>query len=210
MTTAERRSTTAGQDFRDGLRYLRADRHLIRLVLVIGLGEMCFSGPVGTGLLLLTDEHGWGAGALGWILAAFSVGGAVSGLLLAAVKRVPYARGVLSGALLLTTVLVVALGRAPGPGTAVALGAFLGAASGAAVVVSNGLLQERAEIRYLGRVTAVTSLCTVGLSPLLYPLAGLITAAWGTGVFFMGCGAVCLLATGISLSVRPSGSGASA
>ncbi|WP_406153728.1 MFS transporter [Streptomyces sp. NBC_01023] len=195
--------TTAGQDFRAGLRYLRENPHLGRLVLVIGLGEMCFSGPVGTGLLLLTDERGWGAGALGWILTAFSVGGAASGLLLTAVRRVPYARAVLFCALLLTAVLVAAVGRVPGPGPAVAVGALLGAASGAAMVVSNALLQERTEVRFLGRVSSLTSLCTVGLSPLLYPLAGLVAAAWGAGVFFAGCGAVCLLAAGVSLSVRP-------
>ncbi|WP_405777279.1 MFS transporter [Streptomyces sp. NBC_00859] len=195
--------TTPAQDFRAGLRHLRQNPHLSRLVLVIGLGEMCFSGPVSTGLLLLTDERGWGAGPLGWILAAFSLGGAASGLLLTAVRRVPYARAVMSCALLVTAVLVAAVGRAPGPGTAVTEGALLGVASGAATVLSNALLQERTEARYLGRVSSLTSLCTVGLSPLLYPLAGLVAAAWGTGVFFAGCGAVCLLAAGVSFSVRP-------
>ena len=62
--------------------------------------------------------------------------------------------------------------------------------------------RKRAEPRYLGRVTSVTTLGTLGLSPLLFPLTGLAAALWGTAAFFTGCGAVCLLAAATALS-RP-------
>ncbi|WP_372352257.1 hypothetical protein [Streptomyces sp. KL116D] len=74
---------------RDGLRYLRGRRALVRLVVVIGLGEMCFSGPVGTALVLLTGERGWSPGTLSLLLGAFSVAGAAVGIALSAVPRVP-------------------------------------------------------------------------------------------------------------------------
>ncbi|MEV0093448.1 MFS transporter [Streptomyces sp. NPDC050738] len=199
-TTGPRASAWA--DFRDGFGYLRRNRHLTRLVIVIGLGEMCFSGPVAVGLVLLTGERGWGTGVLAGILAAFSVGGAVSALVLTAARRIPYAGLFLTGALVLTAVAITLVGRIPSPGLAVALGAVTGAASGAAMVIGNALLQKETDPRYLGRVSSVTGLCTLGLSPLLLPLAGLVAAAWGAAAFFAGCGAVCLVAAGVGLSVR--------
>jgi MFS family permease len=161
---------------------------------------MCFSGPLHTGLVLFVDEQGWGATALGWILAAFSVGGAASALAMAAARHVPRAGGVLAGSLFLTAGVVMALGRASTPGTAIALGGLLGAVSGVAMVLGNSLLQKETEPRYLGRVTSVTTLCTLGLSPLLYPLTGLVAAAWSTTAFFMACGAICALAAATALT----------
>jgi MFS family permease len=195
---ARRRPLSA--DLREGLRYLRGNGRLRRLVWVIALGEMCFSGPLFAGLVLLADERGWSAAALGWILAAFSVGGAVSALTMAVARHVAGARVVLAGALLVTAVVVAVLGRIGSPGTAIALGALLGAVSGVAMVVGNALLQKEAEPRYLGRVTSVTTLCTLGLSPLLYPLTGLVAAAWGTATFFAACGVICVLAAATALT----------
>jgi hypothetical protein len=84
----------------------------------------------------------------------------------------------------------------------IAAGALLGVASGVAMAIANALLQRQTDPSYLGRVSSVTSLCTIGLSPLLYPLVGLVVAAWGAGVFFVGCGVVCLLAAGAAATMR--------
>lgn len=195
-------ATTPREEFRDGLRYLRGNSRVASLVVVIGLAEMCFSGPVGIGLVLLADERDWGTAVAGWILGAFSVGGAVASLLLSVLRRVPCAGLAMSCALSLTAVLVVATGNAPTAGLSIALGALLGTSSGVAMVVSNALLQKETDPRYIGRVTSVTTLCTLGLSPLLYPLVGLVAAGWGIGVFFAGCGVICLVAAGTGLLVR--------
>ncbi|MEU6843460.1 MFS transporter [Streptomyces sp. NPDC046716] len=187
---------------RDGLRHVAGRRSLVRLVAVIGLGEMCFSGPVGAALVLLTDERGWHPGTLSLLLGAFSVAGAAAGVALTLVHRVPAPRTLLAASLSATGVLVAAVGLArPGPGAAVALCALLGAASGVPMVLGHALLQQWTEPGYTGRVTSVTSLCTLGLSPLLLPLAGLVAAARGAGVFLAGCGAVCLLAAALALSL---------
>jgi hypothetical protein len=55
---------------------------------------------------------------------------------------------------------------------------------------------------YLGRITAVVSLCTVGLSPVIYPVVGVVTAAFGAPEFFAGCGAICLLAAAVAITLR--------
>ncbi|MGY0020305.1 MFS transporter [Streptomyces sp. YJ-C3] len=196
-----RAETSGWSQLCDGLRYLRGRRRLLRLVAVIGLGEMCFSGPVGTALVLLTGERGWSPGTLSLLLGAFSVAGAVVGVALTALPRVPAPGAVLAGCLLATAALVTALGLArPGPAVAVALCALLGAASGIPMILGHALLQQWTAPGYVGRVTSVTSLCTLGLSPFLFPLAGLVTAAWGAGVFLAGCGAVSLLAAALAAS----------
>ena len=169
---------------------------------MIGLSELCFSGPVGIGLVLLTTERQWSAAVLGWTLSAFSIGGAAAGLLLTASPRVPKAGLVLTGSLVSTALLIAVLGQTAVVALVIAESAVLGVVSGIAMAVSNALLQRQTSPAYLGRVSSVTSLCTLGLSPLLYPLVGLVAAAWGTGVFFAGCAVVCLLAAAAAVSVR--------
>lgn len=193
-------------DFKEGLRYLRRNRLLTRLVVVVGLGELCFSGPVGIGLVLLTAERHWPAAVLGWTLSAFSVGGAVAGILLTALPHIRRAGVALACSLLATAVLLGALGQLTTAGTLIAGSAVLGTTSGVASALGNALIQHKTDPRYLGRVSSATSLATVGLSPLLYPVIGVVAASWGTGVFFTGCALVCLLATAIAAtnSVRSS------
>ncbi|MYW63225.1 MFS transporter [Streptomyces sp. SID8379] len=196
-----RTDVSAWAQLRDGMRYLSKRPRLVRLVVVIGLGEMCFSGPVGAALVLLTDERGWSPGTLSLLLGAFSVAGAVIGVALTVVRDVPAQRALLAASLAATAVLVAALGLArPGPGASVALCALLGAASGVPMVLGHALLQRWTAPDCVGRVTSVTSLCTLGLSPLLLPLAGIVAAAWGAGTFLAGCGAVCLLAAALAAS----------
>ncbi|GAA1984170.1 hypothetical protein GCM10009838_52580 [Catenulispora subtropica] len=133
-------------------------------------------------------------GTVGWILGAFSVGGAVSGSVLAArADRVTHAEMVIAASLLLAAALLLAQGVTARAG-AIGVAALLGATTGAATVLSNARLQSEADPRLLGRVTAVTTLGTLGLSPLLFPLVGVVAARWGTEAFFVGCAAVCLVA----------------
>ncbi|MFE4616717.1 MFS transporter [Streptomyces sp. NPDC056747] len=205
----------AWRELGDGLRYVRRHRMLAPLVTVIGLGEMCFSGPVATGLVLLADERGWGASGMGWIASAFSVGAATSALLLTVSTRIPRAGAAMCGALLVTAVGAVALGHAPSLPVAVVFGALIGLSSGFTTTVTGALVQTETDPRYLGRVTALTTLCTLGLAPVLFPAVGITVALWGADVFFVGCGAICLLAAALGLSapvirraeLRPSGSG---
>ncbi|WP_433164290.1 MFS transporter [Kribbella sp. CA-247076] len=193
-------------DLKDGLRHVRRNRHLTRLVVVVGLGELCFSGPVGVGLVLLIAERHWAADVLGWTLSAFSLGGAVAGILLTALTRIRRAGVVLVCSLLATAVLIGALGQVTTAGMLIVGSAVLGTVSGAASAIGNALLQHKTDPRYLGRVGSVTSLSTLGLSPLLYPVIGLVAAVWGTGVFFAGCALVCLLAALIATTKSVRGS----
>ncbi|QRV32135.1 MFS transporter [Streptomyces californicus] len=187
-------------ELRDGLRYVRRHRVLAPLIAVIGLSEMCFSGPVAAGLVLLADERGWGAAGMGWIASAFSVGAAAAALLLTVRARVPRAGPVLSGALCVTAAGAVALGHAPALPSAVAFGGLIGLANGITATVTGALVQTETDPRYLGRVTSVTTLCSLGLAPALFPLVGVTVAVWGAAMFFTVCGGICLVAALFSVS----------
>lgn len=195
------RRASAWRELGDGLRYVRRHRMLAPLVAVIGLSEMCFSGPVATGLVLLADERGWGAPGMGWVASAFSVGAAAAALLLTVASRIPRAGPAMSGALLVTAAGAVALGRAPSLPVAVMFGALIGLTSGFTTTVTGSLIQTESDPRYLGRVTSVTTLCTLGLAPALFPAVGVTVALWGADAFFAGCGVICLLAAVLGLSV---------
>ncbi|MFF8746099.1 MFS transporter [Streptomyces californicus] len=187
-------------ELRDGLRYIRRHRVLAPLVAVIGLSEMCFSGPVAAGLVLLADERGWGAAGMGWIASAFSVGAAAAALLLTVRARIPRAGPVMSGALCVTAAGAVALGHAPALPSAVAFGGLIGLANGITATVTGALVQTETDPRYLGRVTSVTTLCSLGLAPVLFPLVGVTVAVWGAAMFFTVCGGICLVAALFSVS----------
>ncbi|OKH90319.1 MFS transporter [Streptomyces uncialis] len=192
---------SAWRELGDGLRYVRRHRMLAPLVTVIGLSEMCFSGPVATGLVLLAEERGWGASGMGWIASAFSVGAAASALLLTVSTRIPRAGLVMCGALLATAAGAVALGHAASLPIAVMFGSLIGLTSGFTTTLTGALIQTETDPRYLGRVVSVTTLCTLGLAPVLFPAVGITVALWGADMFFIGCGAICLLAAALGLSV---------
>ncbi|WP_327709727.1 MFS transporter [Streptomyces sp. NBC_00464] len=196
-----RQRTSARSELSDGLRYIRRHQMLAPLVTVIGLSEMCFSGPVAAGLVLLADERGWGAAGMGWIASAFSIGAAAAALLLTVWARIPRAGPAMSGALFITAVGAVALGHARSLPLAVAFGALIGLTNGVTATVTGALIQTETDPRYLGRVTAVTTLCALGLAPVLFPLVGVTVAVWGAAMFFTVCGGICLIAAVFGISV---------
>ncbi|MEY9934408.1 MFS family permease [Catenulispora sp. GP43] len=195
----------AWAQFGEGLRYVRQHAELRRLVIVVGLSELCFSGPIAVAVVLLVAERGWGSTTAGWILGAFSVGGAIAAGVMATVAGLAgRIRLALAGSLALTATLLLlwgALGRLG----AVAVAVVLGATTGVTAVLANARLQAAAAPRFLGRVTSVTTLCTLGLSPLLFPLVGVVAEAWGTGAFFALCAVVCGAAAVLSSRPTPSG-----
>ncbi|HEY9326933.1 MAG TPA: MFS transporter [Streptomyces sp.] len=196
-----RQRTSARSELSDGLRYIRRHQMLAPLVTVIGLSEMCFSGPVAAGLVLLADERGWGAAGMGWIASAFSIGAAAAALLLTVWARIPRAGLAMSGALFITAVGAVALGHARSLPFAVTFGALIGLTNGVTATVTGALIQTETDPRYLGRVTAVTTLCALGLAPVLFPLVGVTVAVWGAAMFFTVCGGICLIAAAFGISV---------
>ncbi|QJT01094.1 MFS transporter [Streptomyces asoensis] len=189
--SAEARGGTAWRDLVGGLRYIRGHRVLAPLMLAIALGDLGFVGPLNVGLALLADERGWGASGMGWTLAGFGTGAGVASLLLAVRGRLPHAGQVAAYAILAGSVAIGALAHAPGVPAAVGTAVLVGLLAGLGGALCAALLQTQSDPAYLGRVTAVASLVSLGLAPLGMPLSAAAIGAWGTGPVFVVSAVVC-------------------
>lgn len=199
---APARGDTAWRDLVGGLRYIRRHRVLAPLMLAIALGDLGFVGPLNVGLTLLADERGWGAAGMGWVLAGFGVGAGAASLLLTVRGRLPHAGRVAGCAIIAGSVAIGALAYAPGLLAAVGVALLVGLLAGLSGAMCGALLQTQADPAYLGRVTAVASLVSLGFAPLSMPLSAAAVGAWGTGPVFVASAAVCGLGGVIALCVR--------
>ncbi|MEU2306245.1 MFS transporter [Streptomyces misionensis] len=192
---------TAWADLAAGLRHIRRHPVLAPLMLSIALGDLGFVGPLNVGLTLLADHRGWGATGMGWVLAGFGVGAGAASLLLTVRGRLPRA-GLLCGATLLAGSLAVgALAFAPVLWAAVGTALLVGLLTGLSGALCGAVLQTQSEPAYLGRVTAVASLISLGLTPLSMPVAAAAIGLWGTGPVYLVSACVCGLGGVVALVV---------
>lgn len=70
-------------------------------------------------------------------------------------------------------------------------GLLVGLLAGLGGGLCGALTQTLTEPAYLGRVTSVATLFTLGIAPLSYPVTGAAVGLWGTGPVFVVSGAVC-------------------
>jgi MFS family permease len=197
--TAER---TAWRDLRDGLRYIRRHRVLAPLIVAIALSDLGFVGPLNVGLTLLADERGWGASGMGWVLAGFGTGAGVAGLLLTVRGRLPRAGRVAGATILCGSVAIGALAYVPSVVAAVGVALFVGLLAGLSGALAGALLQTQADPVYLGRVSSVSGIVSLGLAPLSMPVSAAAIGVWGTGPVFLVSAVVCGLGGVLALCVR--------
>jgi MFS family permease len=199
---ADPRRPSARTELRDGLRYIRGHRVLAPLMLAIALGDLGFVGPLNVGLTLLADERGWGAAGMGWVLAGFGTGAGAASLLLTLRGRLPHAGQIAAWAILAGSVAIGALAYVPSVVAAVGVALLIGLLAGLSGAMCGALLQTHADPAYLGRVTAVSGLVSLGFAPLSMPLSAAAIGTWGTGPVFVGSAAVCGLGGIVALCVR--------
>ncbi|MFJ4703410.1 MFS transporter [Streptomyces anulatus] len=191
---------TARQDLVDGLRYIRRHPLLGPLMIVIGLSELGFVGPLNLGLILLSEQRGWGAAGMGWIVAGFASGAAGAALLIAVRGRVPRAGLVMCLTVLVGATGIAAVAQIPSVPLAAATAAVVGLFIGLAGALCGALVQTVADPAYLGRVTSVSTLFTYALIPLSYPVTGAAIALWGTGTVYAVSAAVCAAGGAVGLT----------
>ncbi|MCX5139645.1 MFS transporter [Streptomyces sp. NBC_00338] len=182
---------TARRELADGLRYIRRHPLLGPLMLVVAVSELGFVGPLNLGLILLSDERGWGASGMGWVVAAFGAGAGASALLLTVRGRVPRAGLVMCLTVLVGAVAIGALAFAPSVPLAAGVAFLIGLFAGLGGALCGALTQTAADPGYLGRVTSVSTLFTHALAPLSYPVTGAAVALWGTGPVFVASAVLC-------------------
>lgn len=173
------------RELRDGLRHVRRHPLVGPLVLSGALCELGLVGPLNVGMVLLCQDRGWGSTGYGWIVGAFGVGAAVSGVLLTVRGRLPRAGLVQIATLFLASALIGLVALAGSLPVAAAVGMGAGLVSGICGGTAVALVQSAIEPGYLGRVTSVMSLTSVGIAPLVYPLFGAAVAAWGAAPVFL-------------------------
>lgn len=193
---------TAWRDLRDGLRYIRRHRVLAPLIVAVALADLGFVGPLNVGLTLLADERGWGGSGMGWVLAGFGTGAGAAALLLAVRGRLPHAGRVMAVTVLAGSVAMGALAYVPSVVAAVGVAVLVGLLTGLSGALCGALLQTSADPAYLGRVTSVSSLVSLGLAPLGMPVSAAAIGVWGTGPVFVVSAAVCGLGGLLVLCVR--------
>ncbi|SED26778.1 Predicted arabinose efflux permease, MFS family [Streptomyces sp. 3213] len=194
--------TTARRDLVAGLRYIRRHRVLAPLTLAIALGDLGFGGPLNVGLTLLADERGWGASGMGWVLAGFGVGAGIASMTLTVRGGLPCAGRITGWSTIAGSVAIAALAFVPSVLAAVGVALLIGLLAGLGGALSTALLQTHSDPAYLGRVTALSSLVSLGLAPLTMPLSAAAIGAWGTGPVFVVSAVVCGLGGVVALSVR--------
>ncbi|MFB7654762.1 MULTISPECIES: MFS transporter [unclassified Streptomyces] len=193
------RDSTAWRDLRAGLRHIRRHRVLGPLMITIALGDLGFVGPLNVGLTLLADERGWGASGMGWVLGGFGTGAGVAALLLTVRGRVPHAGLVAAGAIIPGAAAIAALAYAPGLPVAVGTAVLVGLLTGLSGAMCGALLQTQTDTAYLGRVTAVAGIVSLGIAPLSMPLSAAAIGVWGTGPVFVVSAVVCALGGVVAL-----------
>ncbi|MDQ0699272.1 MFS transporter [Streptomyces anulatus] len=198
--TVTEEKPTARQDLVDGLRYIRRHPLLGPLMIVIGLSELGFVGPLNLGLILLSEQRGWGAAGMGWIVAGFASGAAGAALLIAVRGRVPRAGLVMCLTVLVGATGIAAVAQIPSVPLAAATAAVVGLFIGLAGALCGALVQTVAAPAYLGRVTSVSTLFTYALIPLSYPATGAAIALWGTGPVYAVSAAVCAAGGAVGLT----------
>ncbi|MEU6667408.1 MFS transporter [Streptomyces sp. NPDC046727] len=198
---APHHGTTPWSDLKAGLRYVRRHRVLGPLMLAIALGDLGFVGPLNVGLTLLADRRGWGASGMGWVLAGFGVGAGAASLLLTVRGRLPRAGLVTGYAVIVGSVAMGALAYVPALGAAVGTAVLVGLLTGLSGAMCGALLQTQADPAYLGRVTSVSSLVSLGLAPLSMPLAAAAIGTWGLGPVYVVSATVCGLGGVVALAV---------
>ncbi|MEW2520532.1 MFS transporter [Actinacidiphila alni] len=179
------RDSGAWRELVDGLRYVRRHRLVGPLVVSGALCELGLVGPLNVGMVLLTQDRGWGSTGYGWIIAGFGAGAAAGALLLTVRGRIARAGAVQIGTLFAGSAGVGLIGVVPALPLAVAVALVTGLLCGICGGLGYALVQSATEPAYLGRVTSVMSLSSFGLAPLAYPLFGAAVGLWGAGPVFL-------------------------
>lgn len=194
---------TAWRDLRDGLGYIRRHPVLAPLIAANALSDLGFVGPLNVGLALLADQRGWGASGMGWVLAGFGTGAGAAAMLLTVRGRLPRAGRVSGVALLAGAVAIGSLAYVATVAAAVGVALLIGLLAGLSGALCGALLQTQADPAYLGRVSSVSGIVSLGLAPLSMPLTAAAIGWWGTGPVFVTSAAVCGLGGVLALCVGP-------
>ncbi len=176
------------RDIKTGLVYIGSNSALRSMLSLIAMGEFAFSGPFSVGLILLGQDRGWTASDVGFALAAFGLGAAMSALTISVLGHVPRAGLVSLIAIFAMGPAMAGIGLSQSTVTALIFAGIAGLCSGVCATLLVSLFLLTSDQRQVGRVMSALSLATFGAAPLSYSASGLIADVLGTNVVFIACG----------------------
>ena len=179
-----------------GVRYARADRPLMMLLIVVGVMNLGFIGPFAIAIPAhVLDALGGSPPTLAWLQSGFASGSILGALIVASVWKRPAGPGLI-GSVLFIAIAQTAVALTTDP--IVAIGALTagGIASGIANVVLIVAIQRRTPKAYIGRLMSLVMLLSMGLTPLSHALAGILTAIYPPSGVLLG-GAVLIFSGGL-------------
>lgn len=190
---------------RDGLRYVTECRSVGLLLLVVTAQNLALTGPLNLGLVLRSQEEGWGPQAVGLLFGVFGAAAAIGALWL--VKCQPRGRPALVGLGwgCLSALGLAGLGYAPDLVLAMPAVAVMGLALGPGSALLFGLIQAHTSRQYIGRVMSMTTFAAFGLTPVALIGFGSLAQVAGTSTSFSiasACVAISCLAGAATPSLR--------
>ncbi|ADD44566.1 MFS transporter [Stackebrandtia nassauensis] len=198
---SDRPPAPTGAALKEGLSYLW-NHGLVRNLMLAGLlVNLGFVGPMNVGLALLSEARGWGAGGIGYMLAGFGGGAAVSALILLRFKPRRATGLIIAACAALQAVAVFALAVVPTVWLAVAATSATGLVSGVMGVLMGSLVQVNTDDAYRGRVSSVSTVLNYGITPLAVAGSGIAVATAGMTATFA-VSAALILAGGLACVAR--------
>jgi MFS family permease len=166
----------------EGFRYLRTERRVALVVLLVGLTELSCAPPVNIGLVVLAPRLHTAAGGAGLLMTAYTVGAIGSSLITMAwpPKRRSGASLVLGT--LAAGLCVAGIGFVHQLAVGISLYVLMGIATGQFSVVLISMLQRWSAPAVIGRVFAVLSIVTFAAAPLSNVLTGVLIEHLSLGV----------------------------
>ncbi|WP_395575678.1 MFS transporter [Streptomyces sp. BK79] len=190
--------STARRDLVDGIVYLRHQPVVGPLVLSGLLSMIGCIPPMAIGVIMLAEERGWGPSGGAWVNAALSAGVCTTSLLLVVRGRFPRAGHWHNITLLVASAGIGLIGVMPNLALAVAVALLSGLVSGLCGGLSLALMQANTALAFQGRVASVQALSAVGITPVMFPLFGLLVEGWGAGPTFLLFGCISMLGATVS------------
>jgi MFS family permease len=183
------------QSILEGIAYVRRDKPLGTLLLLVAALNVCLSGPLGVGMPYLAKTKFGSATAFGLVLSSVAAG-ALVGAFIAGIWKVRR-RGLLILAICVVISLFLScLGMLDRLWELMAVLAVIALAAGISNVHIIAWIQQRVEASVRGRVLSLVMLSGFGLLPVSLAAAGLLIA-WNIQWMFLLAGAAMLLITGI-------------
>src|SRR2546423_1504887 len=199
LETATPTTRSLLSSIRAGLRYTWREADIRSLLIILGVIEFAFAGPLTVGLAALANDRFAGGSKTFGIMLSTLGGGFLIGTVIANwFKRSRIGFATFVGAFSLGGLLVL-LGFAPNLLLACALLAATAIIGGCLQVLNAVWFQRRSDPQMLGRVMSVVMLCGFGLTPLSYVITGALVKANLT-LMFVATGVFLLVAAAVSTS----------